>query len=261
MQRRRWTGTLQFPFESFTYIFDGDERYDSFYCCCGAVTSTLSMCIHEVGPEMCRCHCWFMLSYIFTSVFVSFFAVAVKAASHALLHVRHTPFVSLARAHASSGSTYLYPLSKTNVANAVCNATSSGPAARNPHPIPNANRELPVCTQCDILFNVNTSFRRRNDKMHYHFKVHSSFSLHIRIWPACMQLAARCCCNVSVDVIQFMQCASVWFDFFFHSLLSFIFASLSTDLNWTCVASGREIETEGKGIKANQVIWMVWATE
>lgn len=49
---------------------------------CYAVTSTLQMCIHKVPPEMCRCHCWFMLSYIFATVFVSYALRQSKRHSH-----------------------------------------------------------------------------------------------------------------------------------------------------------------------------------
>lgn len=142
---------------------------------------------------------------------------------------------------------------------------------RNMHRVTNpCHRGLLAHTMWYILFNVNTSFRRHNDKMHYHFKVHSSFSLHIRIHnpilpsrKPCMQSGCYVHVCMWANVIQFMQCASVWFDslFVFFFIIYFI-ASLSTNFNWMCMCvcvwqvEERQIENRGKGIKTNQGIWM-----
>lgn len=119
------------------------------------------------------------------------------------------------------------------------------------------------CTQCDILFNVkNTSFRRHNDKMHYHSKVHSSFSLHtFRIFtipsailsnppltlPHMSGSGSECVCLGACHSSACNVCASVCDSIFYYHYL-FHIAADQFQLN-VCGKWKREIETEEKELK------------
>lgn len=236
-QRRRWTGTRQIPVAS----FDDDQ----FHCCCGAVTSTFPMCMHKVGPEMCRCHCWFMLSHIFTSVFVSFFVVAVTCnIPIPLHHARHPSFVWLARALAPARIN----ISLSSFENKCCKCRMQC-LVTSPRILYQTQIVGFLCAHNAIYYLMWT---RLSAVATIKCIIISKFILHFHympcVHPDCLVQPNRAQCVCERHSVYAMCKCLIRFSFFF-SLLSFIFASLSTDFNWMCVASGREIQTEEKELK------------
>lgn len=89
--------------------------------------------------------------------------------------------------------------------------------------------------------------------MHYHFKVHFLFSLHTRNSQCHSPSHPHTGCNVcAVNVIQFMQCASVWFDSFFY----YLFRIAVDQFQLNVCGEWKWDRHRGKGIKTSQVIWM-----